>query len=168
VSADTKTFTFVAAPGTYTLRVTAANFTTKKIGTAKKTVTVQGVTPPNPPQPGPAPSPPQPGTATIPAGRLWLIAVIPDVTKQTPEQGAIRASPELHKLLDSKGNHLRWVDPQTAPAELAPWVQRAVADGLPRAIVLDGEESGSVVKESVSLPATSADAVSLLEKWGGK
>jgi hypothetical protein len=96
---------------------------------------------------------------------LWLIAVLPDVTRQTPEQGAIKASPALHKLLDAEGNHFRWVDPQTAPTELAPWVGQAVGEGLPRVLIIDGDSQGSVVKESAPLPSSREAMLDLLRKW---
>jgi hypothetical protein len=134
-------------------------------GTVQETevsITVAGgPAPVNPPDPGPS-------ATTVPAGRLWLIAVIPDVNQQTPAQGAILTSKDLHALLDSKGNHLRWVDPATAPADLAGWVTRAQSDGLPRLYLVDADPAGTAVKVSVPLPATAAAVVNLIQKWGGK
>ena len=122
--------------------------------------------PPAPPVPKPAPPAPVP-TETIPAGRLWLLCIFPDVNRQTPAQGAIPANAALRKLLDAHANHFRWVDPQTAPPELAAWIAQAEKDGLPRALIVDAAPGGSLVKDSV--PLTSArDMLSLLQKWGGK
>jgi hypothetical protein len=113
--------------------------------------------------PPPAPAP----TETIPAGRLWLLCVLPDVNRQTPAQGAIPANAALRKLLDAHANHFRWVDPQTAPPELAAWIERAKKDGLPRALIVDAAPGGGSVKESVPL-TSAADMLLLLQKWGGK
>lgn len=152
----------VAPPGTYT--VNAVWLKGSVLGQGRKVVAIANANP-IPPGPGPDPDPGKKGSSPIPAGRLWLIAVIKDVTRQTPEQAAIKASPDLHKLLDAQGNHFRWVNPQTAPSELAPWVGQAVGEGLPRVIVIDGEAQGSVVKEWAPLPASPAAMLDLLRKW---
>jgi hypothetical protein len=130
---------------------------------------VKGGPQPNPPLP---PEPPAPGEKIAP-GKLWLIVILPDLTRQTPSQAKILASPQLHKLLDAKGNHFRWVDAKTAPPDIAPYL--AVADGLPRALVASAEAAAvakaktvkDLVRESAPLTDEAA-VVALLKKWGGE
>jgi hypothetical protein len=126
---------------------------------------VPPVDPPKPPDP---PNPP-PGPQPIAAGKLWLICVLPDLTKQTPAQAKILASAELHKLLDSKGNHFRWTDAAHAPPDLVPYVRRVAPDQGPRAFVSDADEKDwtKALRESVPLTDEAA-LIALLQKWGGK
>jgi len=129
------------------------------------------VTPRGPqPSPEPKPNPPQPGPVsyTIPAGHLWLIGVLPSLMQQTDSQGAIERSNRLLKLLDAKGNHFRWVDPQCAPAALAPFVSKAQADGLPRVLIVDDSPpAGSAIQASIPL-TTETDVIKLVQQWGGE
>lgn len=62
---------FTAPPGTYTVTLRVVDFDTKRISTARSTVTIEGVAP-VPPPPGPTPVPPGPD------GRLGLIKVSRD------------------------------------------------------------------------------------------
>ena len=128
------------------------------------------------PQPTPTPTPtpmpvpvpvPVPTPSTIPAGRLWMIGVLSDLTQQTPAQGQIPASAELKRLLKARGDNFRWVDPQTAPPALGVWIQQATKDGLPRILILDAAPGGTVVEESVAV-VDAAAALSLLKKWQGQ
>ena len=87
------------------------------------------INPPKPPTPDPA--------AAIAAGHLWLVEVVPSLTTLTDTQAAVVESPNVLKALLAKGNHRYLCDPSTAPISVANAVQRAIADGLPRAILLD-------------------------------
>jgi len=128
-------------------------------------VTVQGVPPVNPPEPGPVPPAPKPARVIDP-GKLWLMVFVSDLTQQTATQADIERSTQLRKAIDSRGNHFRWMDPTTTPEDFRPWLEKARAIGLPRVLVVDAGVSPAVVVESAGLVDESS-AVSLVRKWGG-
>lgn len=135
------------------------------IESAQAVVVVGGAKPPDPPVP-PVDPPVPPGPTPIAAGKLWLIVVLPDLTRQTPAQAAVQASAELHRLLNSRGDHLRWVDPRTAPTDVAPWVSRAEKAGLPRVLVVEAGESAGQVRDSQPLGDAVA-TIAMLKTWQG-
>ena len=157
--ADGKGVTWTAPPGTYTIHT--VTLTGGKLGQLRSKVTIKGQSPtPVPdPQPGPGPEP-NPNPSPIAPGKLWAIVVLPDLKQQTPEQGAIRVT--LAMLLDRRGDNLRWVDPQTAPPALAPYLKVAQERGLPACLVADNDKG---VVEATTIE----NAVQVVTKWqGGK
>ncbi len=118
------------------------------------------INPPKPPTPDP--------TAPIKAGSLWLIEVPPSLMAVDSNLEPVLFSANVLATLQAKGNHRVVVDQATAAAQLAPIVQRAIADGLPRAILLDTTQTAD--KWIVgSLPLTSeADILNHLQAYQGK
>jgi len=137
-----------------------------QLADAAVTVNFTGYTPPIPPNPQPPepPTPPAPPVSKIPAGNLWFIAVVPDLLTQTADLAKLATSPRLHQTIDRSRNHWVWVDPRTATPDLAPWVQRAQALGLPRALVVDATSSPAIVRASTVL-ADEAAVAAVLEQW---
>lgn len=166
---------FVAPPGTWDVEATLVHFGDKRFFQDAKVVTVGDSptpVPPTPPKPPDPPVPPPGPAGKIGPGNLWLICVLPDLTRPTPGAAAVQSNQELRHLIDDNGNHFRWVDPNAPPADLEPYVRLAVAEGLPRALVASAEASDvakakatkDLVRESV--PLTDAKAVkALVEKW---
>ncbi len=159
-------------PGTYSVSL----YWPDANGTVQETevsVVVSGVTPVNPPDPGPAP----PTSGTIANGKLWLIGVLPSLTAQTPTQAAIESSAAVQAAIAKHGNHFRWIDPQTAPPDLEPYVQEADVQTGSAGVLLvaDGSNPASIavskrLKATIPITATvtPATVVSLIQKWGGK
>ena len=87
------------------------------------------INPPKPPTPDP--------TAPIKAGSLYFVPIPPSLTSVDATLASVLFSPSILAALQAKGNHRVVVDRNTAAAQLAPVVARAVADGLPRGIFLD-------------------------------
>jgi hypothetical protein len=128
-------------------------------------VVAGGPSPVNPP-PGPAPSPAPGPTAKVSDGHLWLMTIVPDLTAETPAQGAIRADATIQSLLDAHKNQFRAID-QNAPAAYAPWITALKARGLPAAAcIVDDREPAGTLRDSLSLAsATPADVAALVKKW---
>lgn len=140
---------------------------------------------PNPqPQPQPAPTPPTPvvppapinppkpptpdPTTPIKAGSLWLIEVPPSLMAVDANLEPVLFSANILATLQAKGNHRVVVDQATAAAQLAPVVQRAIADGLPRAILLDTTQTADKwIVGSVPID-TEANILARLSAYQGK
>lgn len=156
--ADGKSIVWTAPPGTYTIHT--VTLTAGKLGQIRSKVTIKGGTPTPVPDPTPGPPEPKPNPSPIAPGKLWAICVLPDLAKQTPEQGLTRV--KLAMLLDSRGDNLRWVDPQTAPPALAQYLKVAQERGLPACLVADNDKG---VVEATTIE----NAVQAVTKWqGGK
>ena len=117
------------------------------------------------PAPKPDPKPePEPAVITIPAGNLIYVGVVASVNAQTDTQATIEMSSVLAKQLTDKGNCKRWLDIDNAPTPLKPFVARAVADGLPRSMIVDWGTKTVMASE----PMTDVKAaIALIKKWEG-
>lgn len=143
-SADGKVYTFVAPPGTYTLRLVAADFTAKKLGQDKKVVVIGEA--PLPPSPDP-PEPPKP----VPGTKYQLMFVVETATLDNLPDGQtnVLAGLKFRKQVFDKGHTiLGFYDPspevrKTAPKEFVPWFE--AADGKVPCILMAPLEGGPIV-----------------------
>ena len=127
------------------------------------------------PTPGPGPSPdPGPGPTPVPSGKLFVL-IVTETAQQTPQQAAIINSKAADEYIAAKSWQRRVADKDTVdengkvPTDLAAWLDKAKAWNAgggkwPYLNIADG--SGAVVYEG-ALPATEAEYVALLKKFGG-
>lgn len=135
-------------------------------------VNVGGVDP-KPPEPGPGPKPPPPPIPTppIPQG-FRAVLVYESGSNMTKAQLAVLYSPAVEKYLTAKteggkGGWRRWDKDVDTKYEAELWrnLWTAAKPGLGAlpAVVLVGGQKG----ETHPLPATEAEMMALLKKWGG-
>lgn len=127
------------------------------------------------PTPGPGPSPdPGPGPTPVPSGKLFVL-IVTETAQQTPQQAAVINSKAADEYIAAKSWQRRVADKDTVdengnvPTDLAAWLDKAKAWNAgggkwPYLNIADG--SGAVVYEG-ALPATEAEYVALLKKFGG-
>jgi len=127
------------------------------------------------PTPGPGPSPgPGPGPIPVPGGKLFVL-IVTETAQQTPQQAAVINSKAADEYIAAKSWQRRVADKDTVdengkvPTDLAAWLDKAKAWNAgggkwPYLNIADG--SGAVVYEG-ALPATEAEYVALLKKFGG-
>lgn len=160
-SEDGKTLTFVAPPGTYTVRAVLANFSLKKLSQAKKAVKI-GAKEPDPVNP---PLPPVPG------GQVQVMFFYErDKLDNLPDkQQAILGSLTLRKALEARGHVFLGTFDKDAtgpkvvvPAAYAPWFQAVAGKTMPRVAVAP-KAGGAIV--DYDLPA---DEDALWTLLGGK
>jgi len=127
------------------------------------------------PTPGPGPSPdPGPGPTPVPSGKLFVL-IVTETAQQTPQQAAVINSKAADEYIAAKSWQRRVADKDTVdengkvPTDLAAWLDKAKAWNAgggkwPYLNIADG--SGAVVYEG-ALPATEAEYLALLKKFGG-
>lgn len=127
------------------------------------------------PTPGPGPSPdPGPGPTPVPSGKLFVL-IVTETAQQTPQQAAIINSKAADEYIAAKSWQRRVADKDTVdengkvPTDLAAWLDKAKAWNAgggkwPYLNIADG--SGAVVYEG-AMPATEAEYLALLKKFGG-
>lgn len=127
------------------------------------------------PTPGPGPEPgPGPGPIPVPGGKLFVL-IVTETAQQTPQQAAVINSKAADEYIAAKSWQRRVADKDTVdengkvPTDLAAWLDKAKAWNAgggkwPYLNIADG--SGAVVYEG-ALPATEAEYVALLKKFGG-
>lgn len=128
-----------------------------------------------PPGPGPSPGPgPGPSPTPVPGAKLYVL-IVTETSQQTPEQAAVINSKAADEYLKAKSWQRRVADKDVVdengkvPADLAAWLDKAKAWNAgggkwPYLNIADG--SGAVVYEG-PLPATEAEYLALLKKFGG-
>jgi hypothetical protein len=123
-----------------------------------------GATPTPSPTPGPSPAP-----TPVPVAQTLWITVIEESAQRTPAQAAVITSKAVADLVKAKSHHWRVADQNAkdesgaVPADLAGYIQHA-AGKLPYIALTD--QAGKIIYEG-ALPATEAELVSLLKKYGG-
>lgn len=127
------------------------------------------------PTPGPGPSPdPGPGPTPVPSGKLFVL-IVTETAQQTPQQAAVINSKAADEYIAAKSWQRRVADKDTVdengkvPTDLAAWLDKAKAWNAgggkwPYLNIADG--SGAVVYEG-AMPATEAEYLALLKKFGG-
>ena len=82
------------------------------------------------PRPFPFPIRAAPQTQQVPPANAWVIAILPDLTKQTPDLAKIRSALQTACPVPT---HFLWLDPPTASANpaLQTYTTLAIAKGLP-------------------------------------
>lgn len=121
------------------------------------------------PDPGPDPKPdPNPKPDPTPPGPRWVM-MVEESSQRTPGLAAVISSESLRQYVSSKGHHWRVWDKdlakdQTAPAEIAPWLNRAAGKQLPWLMISD--DAGRVLWEG-PCPADPISVQQLIVKHGG-
>lgn len=159
---------YVWAPlGTYTVRLTAIDFDAKKVERAKFTFKVEGDVP-VPPTPGPTPGP-GPGPSPGPLAKAWIV-IIEATAEAKADRGQWVRDQDLLKYIKDKGWRLRHSDVNAkdatgnTPTDLVPYIKRASGKAMPQVYVVG--DDGKVRYEG-ALPATPADMLAILKKFGG-
>ena len=129
-------------------------------------VKVEGVTP-VPPQP---PTPPEPPTPPVPPAAKLTVLIVEESSRRSAlpaSQIAAMTSPEVRGWLNDKCgvNGWRLLDKDTDVSKASEWWQQAMAvprTGLPWIVI-----SSATQAYSGPLPATVAEVLALLKKYGG-
>jgi hypothetical protein len=129
-------------------------------------VKVEGVTP-VPPQP---PTPPEPPTPPVPPVAKLTVLIVEESSRRSAlpaSQIAAMTSPEVRGWLNDKCgvNGWRLIDKDTDVSKASEWWQQAMAvprTGLPWIVI-----SSATQAYSGPLPATVAEVLALLKKYGG-
>lgn len=164
---------FVAAPGTYTVELSAFSYDekTKQINITETDVKVviEGKELPNP-QPNPDPGPnPQPNPVVDLKSGSWVL-VVEETSESTEKRGKWLSHQGLAKYIKSKNWKAAAVDKDVTdangktPANFQPWRDKAIPKGLPYIFVFDPK--GNVAWEGQP-PATPDDFLKQLKKLGG-
>lgn len=127
------------------------------------------------PTPGPGPSPgPGPGPIPVPGDKLFVL-VVTETKDQTPEQATVLNSKAARDLMAAKSWQWRIVDQNVVdengkpPADISKWIEQAKAwatagNKWPCLMIIDSQ--GAVLSQG-PLPATEAEYLALLKKFGG-
>lgn len=125
---------------------------------------------PVPVPPAPTPTPPVPPTpAPVVAGKRFIV-IVEETGDAVPARGVMLANAALAARIKDKGHLWRCVDKDNktasgnAPADLAPYIDRAKATKVPRLFIV--AETGDVVFEG-DPPADPAKFLDVLTKAGG-
>lgn len=173
-------FAVFAMPSEKKVRVLLIAIAGNTPSTDRFTVELDGAPTPKPDVDPPAPGPNPPGPVPTP-GAPFGVLILEDPTKRTAAVSDVLESQEVRSYLSAKaqkeadGKTPKWriwrhdyTDEQIAQAggDWPEWFKRAKADSagrLPWILISDGKSKG----DSVPLPATVADMLTLLRKYGG-
>jgi hypothetical protein len=157
--------------------------TDKSAGVIRVTVTAPPGPKPNPipPVPDPGPEPPPPGppppdpVPPAPPGpvtpqKLWVV-IVEETADAVATRGAFLSDQTLRKFMEAHGHRWRVVDKDVVGTDGKPPedVQRFLADARARKLpmlYLVNAKGQTVHQEPV--PATAAELLTLLKKWGGE
>lgn len=168
---------FCAAPGKYavSLRAVWNKGKTAEEGLDGEEVEVEvtvgpGLPDPKPlppePGPGPGPKPPDP----LPALKQLWVVVIEETADAAETRGSLFRDKALADRMKAKGHKFRVADQDVktadgrAPADVAPWIERAKRAGLPRLFLID--QDGNALHEG-PVPATASEILTAITKAGG-
>ena len=152
--------------GTYKVKLRAVKLVGGKatVETARVTVTI-GDAPKPGPAPGPQPTPQPPADLKT----LWVI-LVEETAAAAKDRGKLLSDKALNDRIQAKKHRWRVVDQDAVnsdgrpPADLAPWITRAKAAGLPRLFLVD--QDGRILDEG-PVPGTAKDLLAKIEKVGG-
>lgn len=121
---------------------------------------------PVPPGPTPVPVPPTPvPPAPVAAQRLYLM-VVEETAQASQNRAAYLTDKALTARIKERGHVARLIDQNTTPvtADIKPYLDKAKGQKLPRLFIV--KLTGGVLWEG-DLPATPADFIALIAKFGG-
>jgi hypothetical protein len=127
-----------------------------------------GPVPPIPPTPIPPPVPPVP---PVPVEPLWGALIVEESGTRTPQLAALLTDASVRKFFTDNSLAFRVCDPDETdandktPADLAPWIAKAKAGGLPRLFLL-GKKGAEIYSGPV--PADAAALLALVKLPPGK
>jgi len=145
--------TWVAPPGTYTVRCVLVHFENKRLAQEKLEVVI------GTPDPDPDPIPPPPPEP----GKRWII-IIEESSERTPQFASmlVDAQNVWRGYVKSSGHQFRLWDKDVVPRDGASW--RDKAQGVPTLFIADTD--GRILYQG-DPPTSSAQMLALIKEYGG-